>query len=313
MAKNEIVGTIKNRLAKSSTEIMLAPPDGKEIVYQHTILCQTTMPYKNPGDDVTHWERRQGNALLAVQAGKAFHPVTKKLTKVGLPYGPKSRLILSHLNTSAIKTNSPIVDVEGNMMAFIKRIGLGTDGRTVREVKEQLGRLSTALISLAFVNDDKGFQYDSKIISGFNLWFPKDENQRVLWPSNVILSTEYFESLTNHAVPLDERALGALSHSAMGLDIYMWLSQRLHRIEKGKPQFVPWASLYEQFGSGYSRLRRFREFFKGTIGQVLTQYKAAKIEEIPGKGLKLYKSPPPVLKNQITAPFLSKIRKKLST
>jgi len=48
----------------------------------------------------------------------------------------------------------------------------------------------------------------------------------------------HFVSLQKHAVPLDERALAALSHSAMALDIYAWLAQRLHRVPRGRPQFI---------------------------------------------------------------------------
>jgi hypothetical protein len=36
----------------------------------------------------------------------------------------------------------------------------------------------------------------------------------VLWPSTLRLSADYFESLTRFAVPLDERAIAALAHSA---------------------------------------------------------------------------------------------------
>ncbi|MEL7121666.1 MAG: replication protein RepA [Bacteroidota bacterium] len=36
----------------------------------------------------------------------------------------------------------------------------------------------------------------------------------------------------NHAIPLDERALAALSHTAMELDIYVWLVQRLRNGQK---------------------------------------------------------------------------------
>jgi len=75
------------------------------------------------------------------------------------------------------------------------------------------------------------------IVQAFDLWFPKNENQRILWSSMVRLSEEYFRTLCAHAVPLDERAFANLSNSAMGLDIYMWLAQRLHRVTK--PQFIP--------------------------------------------------------------------------
>ena len=91
------------------------------------------------------------------------------------------------------------------------------------------------------------------MITAFDLWFPKDERQRVLWPSTIRLSHEYFESLQEHAVPLDERALAALAHSAMALDVYSWLAQRLYRVDPNKPQFIPWTALKAQFGFGYAR------------------------------------------------------------
>ena len=39
----------------------------------------------------------------------------------------------------------------------------------------------------------------------------------------------------------------------MGLDIYTWLAQRLHRVNPSKPQFIPWPRLHEQFGQNYAR------------------------------------------------------------
>ena len=132
------------------------------------------------------------------------------------------------------------------------------------------------------------------VVSGFDLWFPKDDRQRVLWPTHVRLSLDYFESLQRHAVPLDERALAALAHSAMALDVYAWLAQRLHRVEQGKPQFVAWKSLKDQFGWHYGAMFKFRQVFRQTIGQVLDQYMGARLDANE-RGLTLYHSPPPVL------------------
>src|SRR3954453_12414128 len=86
-----------------------------------------------------------------------------------------------------------------------------------------------------------------------------------MWPSYLKLSLDYYHSLLKHAVPLDERAIAALAHSAVALDIYCWLAQRLHRVLPGKPQLVTWVNLQEQFGQGYTRIRKFREFFHGLL------------------------------------------------
>ena len=123
--------------------------------------------------------------------------------------------------------------------------------------------------------------------------FRSDNRQRVLWPSTVRLSPDYFDSLTRHAVPLHDAALMALSGSAMGLDVYAWLAQRLHRIEPGKRVFISWPALQAQFGWHYDRLRKFREVFIATMRMVCTQYGAAKIE-LDEHGMALWHSPPPV-------------------
>ena len=106
---------------------------------------------------------------------------------------------------------------------------------------------------------------------------------------------DYFLSLQRHAVPLDERAVAALAHSAMGLDIYAWLAQRLHRIDPARPAFIPWAALKDQFGQGYGRMNNFKRVFRHTLDMVLTQYRAARLD-LDGHGMTLRASPPPVRK-----------------
>jgi Plasmid encoded RepA protein len=130
-------------------------------------------------------------------------------------------------------------------------------------------------------------------VTGFELWLSKDDRQRVFWPSSVTLSGDYFTSLTKHAVPLDERAIAALSHSAMALDVYAWLAQRLHRVSPARPAFVPWAALRAQFGWHYSAMFKFRQVFRQTLALVCSQYRGARIELDDG-GLTLCHSAPPV-------------------
>ena len=101
-----------------------------------------------------------------------------------------------------------------------------------------------------------------------------------------------------HAVPLNEAAVARLSHSAMGLDIYTWLAQRLHRVDPRKPAFIPWVSLKEQFGQGYNRMVDFKRAFRTTIGQVHLVYREARFS-LDDKGMTARNSPPPVLKRYL--------------
>ena len=290
------ISSIQQRLIKSATDIALDNPH--DILFQHTMLCQTGLPYRNQ-NELRIWTRQNGRVSLEIEAGRALHPKTKQYVDLPLPFGTKARLVLIHLNSQAVKTGSPVIEVENTLTAFVKSLlKRSPNGREVRDFKNQLSALSTATIRLSILEEHRAVQINTHIITAFDIWFAKNQNQRVLWPSTVRLSQEYFDTLVNHAIPLDERAVAALSHSAMALDVYVWLAQRLHRINPGKPQFVPWVSLHEQFGQGFSRIRKFREKFLHVLLQVQTQYSAARIEAGRG-GLTLRQSPPPIHKRLI--------------
>lgn len=202
---------------------------------------------------------------LLVQAGMARHPAERRWVEQGLPWGTKPRLILAHLNREALlnKPPSPEINVGTSLTAFVERIRGFEHGREIRSFKEQLTRLAVAHISLATdYAEDRVCQVNTRIVGAFDLWLAKDHRQRVLWPSTVVLSHEYFESLRRHAIPLSEEACAALAHSALALDASAWLAQRLCRIRPGRKQFITWAALKDQFGFGYNRMIDFKRSFR---------------------------------------------------
>ena len=128
--------------------------------------------------------------------------------------------MLAHVNAEALRSNSPEIEIEDSLTAFVKRLKLAGHGRDMRTIKDQLARLSASSVRLGMIRDGRALTVNSQIVTAFDLWFPKDDRQRVLWPSTVRLSLDYFESLKAHAVPLDERALSslvALGHGARSL------------------------------------------------------------------------------------------------
>src|SRR3954470_24139861 len=258
------------RLIDAHAEIL----DGAagEIVFMHSVLTQCSLPYKPTDERV--WIRDQGNVSLLIEAGRARHPDTGKWVELPLPHGEKPRLVMLHLNSEALRTSSPIIDVEGSMTAFVRALGIHVHGRNIRTLRDQLARLAAAHIMLGI--GSKTIKTD--VIDAFDLWWPDDAKQRTMWPSSVQLAPRYFDSLTKHAVPLDSRAVAALAHSALDLDIYTWLAQRLHRVSKGKPQTITWQALKTQFGPDYDRLRKFREKFMPALKTVLTVYPNARVE-----------------------------------
>jgi Plasmid encoded RepA protein len=281
----------QQRLLDTSTAIRTAPAE--RIDFLHTVQCQCGIPYKNPGDGVLEWDRKQGSASLRIEAGSAIDPATGNFVRLGLPYGEKPRLVLIHLATEAVRTGSPVVDVEDSMTAFARSLGMETNGQQLRGLKDQLARLAAATVRMGAVAEGRAVQVNTQFVSAFDLWFPKQPDQRVLWPSTVRLSEEYFQSLGQHAVPLDHRAVAALASSSMALDVYVWLAQRLYRVPPARPQFVAWDSLHEQFGQGFARIRDFRRRFLHTLEQVAATYPAAR-SAADDRGLTLSHSPPPI-------------------
>jgi hypothetical protein len=284
------------RLIDAHAHILDGPAD--DIAFSHSVLCQTSLPYRPTDERV--WIRDQGHVSLLIEAGRARHPDTGKWVELPLPHGEKPRLVMLHLNSEAKRTRSPIIDVRDSMTAFVRALGIDTNGRNLRTLRDQLARLAAASIRLGVGSTT----IKTDVIDAFDLWWPDDAKQRTMWPSTVRLAPRYFDSLMEHAVPLDSRAVAALAHSALDLDIYAWLAQRLHRIHKAKPQTITWQALKSQFGPDYDRLRDFRRKFVPALKTVLTAYPDARIEMVDA-GLVLWNSPPPVLKRQVSTPRLN--------
>jgi hypothetical protein len=213
---------------------------------------------------------------------------------VGLPFGPKPRLVLCHLNAEALRTGSRIIHLEESLTGFVRRtLGLDSHGRNILTIREQLTRLAASDFRIGRSDADHSITVQGRILNGLTLWTPQDQSQRLLWPTQVQFSQDYFESLTQHAVPLNETAVSRLAHTAMGLDAYAWLAQRLHRIAPGQKALVSWLSLSQQFGSGYAEVRGFRRVFKRTLVQVKVVYPHANFS-LDADGMRLSHSRPPV-------------------
>src|SRR5688572_13604440 len=60
---------VKRRLLQSALAIEAAQ-DPASILFQHTCLCQTGLPYRDPGPGVPVWDRQQGAISLRIRAGE---------------------------------------------------------------------------------------------------------------------------------------------------------------------------------------------------------------------------------------------------
>lgn len=279
-------------LAPDGTE-----PETNDLGYMHSVLCQTVMPYRRT--NAREHERRNGKAVLQIQAGSVLHPDTERYEPVALPWGPKARLVLLHLQAHALRNRAPVVEVQNSLTSFTKAVlGHQPKGRELKLMHEQLTSLATSVFRIGLIRNGRAVQRNTQLIHGLDLWIPNDHRQRVLWPSVVEFSEEYFRSLQNHAVPLRMEHIHRLSHSALALDIYAWLAQRLRRVHSQRGDFIPWTALYDQFGQEYRRIRDFRTRFTHELHAVCAVYADARVheevEDGQARGLRLLESRPPV-------------------
>src|SRR3954471_7079692 len=171
---------VQRRQLEASLAIGDTPAE--RVSFQHTVLCQTCLPYRDPGPSVRVWQRQQGTAFLRLEAGAIPDPQTRQFVELGLPFGSRPRLILSHLNSEALRRGTPRIDVEQSLTAFIRRIqDRPAAGRDIHRFKDQLARFAACFIRLAVgVSADRLLQIDTKIVDAFELWLEKDEHRRVI-------------------------------------------------------------------------------------------------------------------------------------
>jgi len=249
------------------------------------ILIQATLPHRR--SRCHEFERRNGRFSLHLQAPPS----------VGLPYGSYPRLVLAWLNTEAVRTRSPQLDLGPTFTSFMSALGLthvtGKRG-TAKRLRDQLHRLFSTSIRCSYGDEARGHAGGRgyMIAHQHELWWsPRDPEAEVLWSSSVTLGSEFFEEILAHAVPVDVRALRALKRSALALDIYAWLTYRLSYLKR--PVVIPWAALLTQFGADYARPRDFRKKFVVHLVDVLRVYPDARVR-VEERGLRLAPSPPHV-------------------
>jgi hypothetical protein len=261
-------------------------------LYNHAVLCSLGLPYRNPGADVRNYQRTSGKTSLILEAGMV-PDAAGGWKQVGLPYGAKSRLLLLHLCSEAVKSRSPQIEVGDSFTAFARKLGLDTSGKSLKELRKQILRMSVVSMRLSKNYGDTIDVFQGHLFSKFQAQIPDHPDQLPLWTNVVEFAPEFYYSLANNAVPLSMDAIGALKHSARGLDIYMWLAHRLWRIPAGKPVHLKWTTLRYQFGRPNHDMKSFKKTFTTALLQVLQVYPRANVKKVYG-GIELQHSKPPI-------------------
>jgi hypothetical protein len=285
---NEIISKQSQKIIDIGSEIATIPPNGDEMAFTHAVLCQVGLPRAKV--EGREFMRQSGSAWVNVQAGyldEGNGPILQPI-----PYGVMPRLALAWVSSYAKRENAREIPIGDSAAEFLRLMGMDDQGARYVTLRRQMHALASCRLQLGF----KGRTYNGQPVEQFDAWLANREvHQRALWPSTMVLSEGYFNSLMDSAVPLDNRALMALRGSALALDVYTWLAHRLHRIE-GRGITLHWKSLREQFAQEYTGKdadKDFKKKFIPALKKVQTVYPQAKVKAISG-GILLCGSPPPI-------------------
>ena len=249
------------------------------LAYFARILVLATMPHSRP--KAAHFERTNGAFTMTMVAPP----------KVGLPYGVIPRLVLAWLSTEAVRTQSRRIELGHSLSEFMRQLDMTpTGGRwgSITRLKDQMTRLFSAAIMCSYADKDVGYGglRNFPVADRVDLWWdPQRPDDQTLWESSITLGERFYQELVEHPVPLDMRALKALRRSPLSLDIYMWLTYRMHTLRK--PVVIPWKAIEAQFGAAYGHTRKFRYEFLRRLKDVMVVYPRVRITEVPGRGVRL--------------------------
>lgn len=253
----------------------------------HAGFAMTSLPHKRIEEPL--WRREGHRTTLLVESGRQ-----RSGALIGVPYGSIARLILLYLQTEAVRTGSPEVELGRSMKSWMGRMSLSTGGRTYQLVAEQARRISGCRLTF-FTDRENGaesrhngaFVQDAISLSGVM----DGEQQPSLWQDRVRLDEGFWRSLREHPVPVREEAIKAIGTRSLAIDVYIWLAYRLHALPKATP--VSWAAIHGQFGAGFRLVRQIKPTFSEALAVALAVYPEANVD-IGKEGIVLHPSAPAV-------------------
>lgn len=249
--------------------------------YLSKVLVQTTLPHSKVNG--SQYSRSNGLTTLTIIAPE----------EVGLPYGVIPRLLVNFFTTQAVKTKSPEIILGDSLSEFMAALDMTPSGGskgTIQSLRNQFERLLSSSISCRYDNPDSVTIESGMRIAKYSAiwWQPQDPNQKSLWQSKMVLSSDFFEEITKNPIPVDLRAIKALRKSPLALDLYAWLTYRFYSLQK--KTCIPWEALHSQFGADYKELKCFKFKLCQQMKNILEIYPHAKVA-MDSKGLILMPSP----------------------
>ena len=299
--KQELIKSDVDRRVLDAAAAYMATDDS-EIGFVYAGWAQASLPHRRLPDDA-HWEIQNDRVTLIIQPGLRAVQGQSSVS-VGVPYGSRARLIILYLQTEAIRTQSREIELGRSLHAWLKRLEIPIGGKSMKDVRDQAERISRCRLTFEISTAGRSGLVNQNILDSA-MFVTNDSTQGDLFIETARLSEGFFEQLQKHPVPIEEAAVKQIANNSMALDVYVWLSYRLHSLKESRS--ISWKALHAQFGRGISRMDHFKPQFRDTLQLALAVYPEANVEADGAAGIIVKPSRPPVAAR--TAPSRNAIRR----
>ena len=140
--------TTKGERAAIEAAALVLGEEESRLGITHAGFAMTSLPHKRIEEGL--WKREGHRTTLLVELGRS-----RGGDLIGVPYGSIARLILLYLQTEAVRTNAPEVELGRSMKSWMGRMSLTTGGKTYQLVTEQARRISACRLTF-FTDRENG-------------------------------------------------------------------------------------------------------------------------------------------------------------
>ena len=210
----------------------------------------------------TQYQTTNGDVTLTVRAGLDRGAVSR-----GIPCGGLARYLLALVFTEAKRQGSQVVNLGRTLTDFCERAVItpsgGAHGR-IEYVTDQLLRLATCAITYEW-KKRRGYgaapprsdlRGDNLFIArAYHLWHcDATPGSEAASGGTIRLADEFWRDVLRSCVPVDLRKLQLLRGHPTALDLYLWLTYRLHKLDDDSipALYLSLDQLHAQLGSHYA-------------------------------------------------------------
>ena len=291
----------RDLLAQNNPEYaeLLAKQDDAEktrVAYLVREFVQCSFPYSNPGN-VPHWERKNGDLTFRV---------TRLDPNFPHPYGSFPRLVMFWVCTKLIEGKDKSGDakrimLDGSLSAALRDFGYtpntAAKGKSRANYKQQVLALCKTTLSFSYDVKARNTGFNVLFASRYDLWWDEEKPQQdALFPSFIEVTEEFYQAVMRSPVPIPNTVIRNHVKSPLELDLLVMLNHRLYSVNRVQDEnsraFIPFQSLYVQFGQEYGRADNFRAKVRRALVNIKARSWPELKYEFTFEGLTVHKSPP---------------------